>query len=72
MDDIDSESVNGIPADIVPVHPRDEHLPLVVVAEQPADHDDQAEVGTSARHEKSGGLSSAPRSMTSAALAALL
>ena len=38
MDNIDSESINCIPADVVPVHPGDEHLPLVIVAEEAADH----------------------------------
>ena len=69
MDNIDSESVHCIPADVVPVHPGDEHLPLVVVAEEAADH---GEAG-GARHggdESGGQLPSAPRSMTSAALAA--
>ena len=51
MDDIDSEGVNCVPADVVPVHPGDQHLPLVVVAEEAADH-----VGTARHHrrEKSG------------------
>ena len=47
MDNIDSESVNCISANVVPVHPGDEHLPLVVVAEEAADHD---EAGGGARH----------------------
>ena len=54
MDNIDSESVNSISANVVPVHPGDEHLPLVVVAEEAADH---GEAGGGARHyqEESGG-----------------
>ena len=71
MDNIDSESVDCIPADIIPVHPGDEHLPLVVVAEEAADH---GEVRRGARHDESQvvPIPSAPRSMTSAAPAALV
>ena len=51
MDNIDPEGIHRIPPDVVPVHPGDQHLPLVVVAEQAADH-----VGTARHHgrEKSG------------------
>ena len=70
MDNIDSESINCIPADVVPVHPGDEHLPLVVVAEEAADHGEAGGARHGRDEEESGGLPSAPRSMTSAALAA--
>ena len=40
VDHIDPEGVHGIPPDVIPVDPGDEHLALVVVAEEPADHDE--------------------------------
>lgn len=38
MDDVDPECVHCVPADVVPVDARDEHLALVVVAEEAPDH----------------------------------
>lgn len=35
---VNPEGVDGVPAYVVPVHPGYEHLALVVVHEQPADH----------------------------------
>ena len=71
MNDVHPEGINSIPADIIPEDPGDEHLPLVVVAEEAADH---GEVRRCARHDESQVVSipSAPRSMTSAAPAALV
>ena len=39
MNDVHPEGINCIPADIIPEDPGDEHLPLVVVAEEPPNHD---------------------------------
>ena len=51
MNHIDPKGVYGVAANVIPVDPGDQHLPLVVVAEQAADH-----VGTARHHgrEKSG------------------
>lgn len=38
MDHIDPEGVHSIPPDIIPIDPRDEHLPLVIVHKQTANH----------------------------------
>ena len=38
MNDIDPECVHGVSADVIPVDPGDEDLPLVVVAKQATDH----------------------------------
>ena len=38
VNNIDSESIDSISADIISVDTRDENLALVVVAEQPTDH----------------------------------
>lgn len=40
MDDVDAKSIDGIPADIVAIHTRNENLSLVVVNEQTPDHCD--------------------------------
>ena len=45
MDNIDPKGIHSVPPDVVPVHPGDQHLPLVVVAEEAADH-----VGTARHH----------------------
>ena len=54
MDNIDSEGVNCVPADVVPVHPGDQHLPLVVVAEETADHVEAGGARHDSRDEESG------------------
>ena len=38
VDDVDAEGVDGVAADVVAVHARDEHLALVVVDKEAADH----------------------------------
>ena len=38
MDDVDAEGVDGVSSDVIPVDAGDEHLALVVVDEQSADH----------------------------------
>ena len=38
MDDVDSESIDSISANIISVDTGDENLPLVIVAEQPTNH----------------------------------
>lgn len=38
VDDVDAESVDGISADVVPVHARYQNLALVIVHEQPSNH----------------------------------
>lgn len=38
MDHVHSERVHRIPPDVVSIHPRDEHLALVVVHEETPDH----------------------------------
>ena len=38
VDHVDAEGVDGVAADVVAVHARDEHLALVVVDEEAADH----------------------------------
>lgn len=38
MDHIDPEGVHSVPSDVVPVHSRDEHLALVIVHKQSANH----------------------------------
>lgn len=38
VDDVDPKGVHGIPTDVVAVNSRDQHLALVVVDEQAANH----------------------------------
>lgn len=38
VDDVDPEGVHSISADVIAIYSRDEHLALVVVDEQAADH----------------------------------
>ncbi len=38
VDNVDPEGVNGIPADVITVHPGDENLPLVVVDKESSYH----------------------------------
>lgn len=38
VDHVDAESIDRIPADVIAVDPRDQHLALVIVHEQTADH----------------------------------
>lgn len=40
MDHIYSERIHGIAADVITVHPRYQHLTLVVVHKQASDHDE--------------------------------
>ena len=54
MDNIDPKSIHGVPPDVVPVHPGDQHLPLVVVAEEAADHGEAGGARHDSRDEESG------------------
>jgi len=40
VDDVDPEGVDGIPADVITVHPRDENLSFVVVDKESSYHFD--------------------------------
>ena len=38
VDNVDPEGVDGVPADVIAVHPRDENLSLVVVDKESSYH----------------------------------
>ena len=51
MDDVDTEGINSIATNIVPVYPGDEHLALVIVAEQPTNHGEVEALSSSFKSE---------------------